>query len=100
MLVFDDIHWADTSSLDLVEWLAARLRDAPILFLALARPELLDRLPTWGGGQTAATTIQLDGLDRTLAEQLVRPLLGDATETSACSRPHVVEAAAGQSALS
>ncbi len=94
VLVFDDIHWADTSSLDLVEWLAARLRDAPVLFVALARPELLDRRPTWGGGQTAALTIQLDGLDRTLAEQLVRPLLGDVTETSALTA-HVLEAAAG-----
>ena len=50
LLVFEDIHWADASLLDLIEHLAARLRDVPLLVLALARPELLQTRPTWGGG--------------------------------------------------
>src|SRR5438093_1507262 len=45
MLVFEDVHWADSSLLDLIELLAARLRDLPILVLALARPDLLDARP-------------------------------------------------------
>ena len=50
MLVFEDVHWADRSLLDLIELLAARLRDLPILLLALARPELLDARPGAGAG--------------------------------------------------
>jgi predicted ATPase len=42
LLVFEDIHWADRGLLDLIELLAARLRDLPVLLLTLARPELLD----------------------------------------------------------
>ncbi|TML75557.1 MAG: hypothetical protein E6G12_08970, partial [Actinobacteria bacterium] len=48
--VFEDIHWADSALLDLIELLAARLHDLPVLLLTLARPELLDARPTWGGG--------------------------------------------------
>ena len=48
LLLFEDIHWADASLLDLLETLAARVRDVPVLFLALARPELLERAPRLG----------------------------------------------------
>ena len=43
LLVYEDIHWADGSLLDLLETFAARVRDVPVLFLALARPELLGK---------------------------------------------------------
>ena len=42
MLVFEDIHFADPSLLDLVEYLASRVQDVPLLLVATARPELLD----------------------------------------------------------
>ena len=48
LLLFEDIHWADASLLDLLETLAARVRDVPVLFLALARPELLNERPGLG----------------------------------------------------
>jgi class 3 adenylate cyclase len=76
MLVFEDIHWADRSLLDLVELLAARLRDLPILLLALARPELLDARPTWGGGLPAYTALPLDQLKASEARELAAQLLG------------------------
>ena len=63
MLVFEDLHWGDESLLDLVELLAARLRDLPILVVVLARPELLDARPTWGGGLVAHSALQLRPLD-------------------------------------
>ena len=49
LLLFEDIHWADPSLLDLLETLAARVREVPVLFLALARPELLNERPGVGG---------------------------------------------------
>ena len=76
IVVFEDIHWADRSLLDLVELLAARLRDLPVLLLALARPELLDSRPAWGGGLTAYTALPLAPLNPAEAEELAELLLG------------------------
>ena len=78
MLVFEDIHWADRSLLDLIELLAARLRDLPILLLALARPELLDARPGWGGGLPAYTALPLDQLKESEARELAAHLLAAA----------------------
>ena len=44
---FDDVHWAAPTLLDLIEYLAGWMRDAPILLLVLARSDLLDLRPTW-----------------------------------------------------
>ena len=48
-LVVEDIHWAESTLLDLIEHLGDWTRDAPLLLLCLARPELLDERPAWGG---------------------------------------------------
>ena len=76
MLVFEDVHWAKTSLLDLIELLAGRLRDLPILLLAVARHELLDMRPGWGGGLPAYTALPLDQLEAGDARQLAAQLLG------------------------
>ena len=44
---FDDLQWAEPTFLDLIEYLVGWSRDAPILVVCLARPELLDKHPTW-----------------------------------------------------
>jgi class 3 adenylate cyclase len=75
MLLFEDLHWADTSLLDLVDMLAARLRDVPILVLVLARPELLDARPAWGGGLPSSTALSLEPLDSHEARELAAQLL-------------------------
>ena len=46
--------------LDLIDHIADWSREAPILLLAIARPELLDARPQWGGGKLNATTILLE----------------------------------------
>jgi len=80
LLVFEDIHWADASQLDLLESLASRVRDVPVMFLALARPELLDSRPTWGARLMSHTSMQLHPLSfdeaRTLAGHLLPRLSG------------------------
>ena len=48
VLGFEDVHWAEEPLLDLVEHLADRIDDAPVLIVCLARPELLDARPGWG----------------------------------------------------
>jgi class 3 adenylate cyclase/tetratricopeptide (TPR) repeat protein len=77
VVVFEDIHWAQASELELLQYLGQHLRDSPVMLVAAARPELLDQQPTWGSGLTAQTTILLDPLRpedaETLAGHLVRP---------------------------
>jgi class 3 adenylate cyclase len=74
--VFEDIHWADPVLLDLIELLATRLHDLPVLFLTLARPELLDTRPGWGGGLLAYNALPLEPLGGSDAAQLALHLLG------------------------
>jgi class 3 adenylate cyclase len=75
VLIFEDIHWADPSLLDLIEFLAARVRDVPLLLLTLARPELLSRRQSWAGGLPAYTALPLEPLAGTDAVELTRRLL-------------------------
>ena len=74
--LLDDLHWAEETLLDLVEHVADLSRDAPLLLLCMARPELLERRPSWGGGKLNATTILLEPLDAAETEQLIAGLGG------------------------
>ena len=78
--VLDDLHWGEETLLDLVEHVADLSRDAPILLLIMARPELLERRPAWGGGKWNATTVLLEPLDAAETERLLAELggVGDA----------------------
>ena len=77
LFAVEDIHWADEGMLDLIEYLA-RWSRGTVLIVCLARDELLDRRPGWGGGRVNATTITLDPLDRSHAQELVAALFGEA----------------------
>jgi class 3 adenylate cyclase len=75
VLLFEDIHWADASLLDLLETLAGRVRDVPLLLVALSRPEILSERPGWGGGLPAYTALPLEPLSGDAAEELAERLL-------------------------
>jgi class 3 adenylate cyclase len=75
VLVLDDLQWADATLLDLVEHVADLSREAPMLLLCLARPDLLDRRPGWGGGKLNATTVLLEPLPADDCERLIDALL-------------------------
>ncbi len=76
VVVFDDIQWAEPAFLDLVESIAATSRDVPILLLCIARPELLDERPGWGGGKLSSTSMLLRPLNEEEVSQLVANFLG------------------------
>ena len=61
-LVIDDMQWAEPTMLELVEHIAEWAIDAPILVACMARPELLEVSPGWGGGKLNATSISLEPL--------------------------------------
>jgi class 3 adenylate cyclase/tetratricopeptide (TPR) repeat protein len=78
VFVFEDVHWADSSELELLTYFAQHVRDTPALLVATARPELLDAHPTWGGGLAAQTTIPLEPLADDAARRLAESLIGAA----------------------
>ena len=94
VLVLDDIHWGEPTFLDLVEHIADWTRDAPILLVAMARVELLETRPMWGGGRRWATTVRLEALSELEGEELVGSLLGRA-DVPAAFRRQVSQAAEG-----
>ena len=89
--VFDDLHWGEPTFLDLVEHVADFARDAPILLLCMARPELLDRRTGWGGGKVNATTVLLEPLAPNETELLIDGL----ADLDEGLRARIVEASEG-----
>jgi len=82
MFVFEDVHWAQTSEIELLQYLGKHLRDSPLVLVAVARPELLDAHPSWGSGLAAQTTIPLDPLEAADASALAARIVQAATERS------------------
>jgi tetratricopeptide (TPR) repeat protein len=78
MLVIDDLQWAEPTFMDLIEHVADRTRDAPLLLLIMARPELLDTRPGWSEGRPNATSVLLEPLADADAADLLAHLLGTA----------------------
>jgi class 3 adenylate cyclase/tetratricopeptide (TPR) repeat protein len=76
VLVVEDIHWADESLLDFLDELVEWVTDVPLLVVATARPELLERRPNWGGGKLNATTLALTPLSDEQTAELIGSLLG------------------------
>ena len=94
VVVFEDVQWGEPAFLDLVEHVSDWSRDAPILLLCVARPELIDLRSGWGGGKLNATTVLLEPLGDELCDRLIRNLLG-AAELPAPARDRITEAAEG-----
>ena len=92
VVVFDDLHWGEPTFLDLVEHVADLSRDAPILLLCMARPELFDVRPAWGGGKLNATTALLEPLAPDETAELVDLLAGGVEHGL---RNRILEAAGG-----
>ncbi|MHB8471172.1 MAG: ATP-binding protein, partial [Gaiellaceae bacterium] len=75
VLAFEDMQWADASLLDFVEYLLEWSRSSPLYVIALARPELADRRPTWGAGLRNFTSLYLEPLSAAAMEELLTGLV-------------------------
>jgi len=87
VVCFEDIHWGGPTFLDLLEYLAGFIRDAPVLLLCLARPELVEKRPSWLTG----SVFQLEPLSEREAETLLDGL----GELDPDTRGRIGEAAEG-----
>ena len=100
VVVIDDLQWAEPVFLDLVEHVADLSRGVPILLLCVARNELLDLRPGWGGGKVNATSMLLEPLgpqecaelmDRLVPEAALEPALRARITESSAGNPFYVE---------
>jgi class 3 adenylate cyclase/tetratricopeptide (TPR) repeat protein len=92
VVVVDDLHWAEPALLDVLDTLAERTRGA-VLMLCLARADLLDLRPTWGGGKARGVTMTLEPLAAEPAFELATSLLAQGTPPAVIER--VIAAAEG-----
>jgi class 3 adenylate cyclase len=91
-IVFEDLHWASESLLDLVEHIMRPRTQAPLLIIATSRPELLDKRPTWGGGRRNFTALALEPLSEAQTRTLVGKL---AKKLPVVTREQIVERSGG-----
>ena len=92
VVVLEDVHWAETPMLDLADAVIERVHGA-VLFLCLARPELLEQRPTWAAGKPRAITMTLPPLTPAEARRVAELLLG--AEAPAAVVDRVCETAEG-----
>jgi len=85
-VLLEDLHWADDESLDFFAGLMEGGAALPLLSVATARPELLERRPAWGQGHAGEARLLLDGLDRANGERLANALLGRVVDDAAALR--------------
>ena len=93
VVVVEDIHWAEPTFLDLLEYLAGWTHDAPVLLLCLARPDLLDERPGWLAARTRRGRA-LEPLTESESEALLDEL-GQEWPLDAGARARIAEAAEG-----
>ncbi|MGZ4253350.1 MAG: adenylate/guanylate cyclase domain-containing protein [Solirubrobacteraceae bacterium] len=94
VVVFDDIHWGEATFHDLLEYLVDWIRTKPVLFLCLARPELLEVRPGWMTAKPNATPIALAPLTESETDGLISNLL-DGAELASDARTRIAEVAEG-----
>jgi class 3 adenylate cyclase/tetratricopeptide (TPR) repeat protein len=94
VVVWDDIQWAEAAFLDLVEHIADWSRGVPIFILCIARPELLEFRPAWGGGKANATSLLLEPLAPDDTSTLIDNLLGT-SELASSVRERILRTSEG-----
>jgi class 3 adenylate cyclase/predicted ATPase/ribosomal protein L40E len=95
VVLFEDIQWADDSSLDAIAYLVSALARHRVLFVCLARPTLFDHRPYWGEGQACHTRIDLHPLSRRDSRHLVEEILQKMEQVPATLRDLVVAGSEG-----
>lgn len=78
ILALEDFQWADDGLLDFVEMVTRSTEPMALLVVCLARPDLLERRPAWGGGRRNAVGLDLTPLHPDETEQLVATLGSEA----------------------
>jgi len=92
-IIVDDIHWAESTLLDLIEYLVGWTRGVPLIIVCPSRPDLLELRPTWTAARPEATSVILPPLAEEQTRALLANLLGGAIPQLLADR--VVDATEG-----
>ncbi len=84
-LVFEDLHWADSGTLDFIDHLLEWSRTSPIFVVTLARPELLERRTDWGAGKRNFSSLYLEPLPERAMRALLAGLVPGLPERAVAS---------------
>jgi predicted ATPase/class 3 adenylate cyclase len=95
VMLLEDLHWADESSLEVFAYLASYLSRLPVMILCAARPSLYERYPQWGVGQPFHVRLELQPLSRRDSRRLVEEILQKVGEVPEELRELVVANAEG-----
>jgi predicted ATPase len=77
VILFEDIHWAEPTFLELIEYLAGTARGVPILIVAAARTDLFDIRPDFAKDLPSAVKMELQPLSDAESRSLIEYLIGD-----------------------
>jgi ABC-type oligopeptide transport system substrate-binding subunit/class 3 adenylate cyclase/tetratricopeptide (TPR) repeat protein len=95
LILLEDLHWADESSLDVLNHLALAMPKQRLLVVCTARPTLFERRPHWGEGQTFHIRLELQPLSRWDSRRLVAEILQKVDHVPDTLRELVVSGAEG-----
>jgi class 3 adenylate cyclase/tetratricopeptide (TPR) repeat protein len=94
VLCLEDLHWAEPTFLDLIDYLAGWVHDSPLVLLCLARPDLLERRPAWSAPRENASILALAPLTDAATAELLAGLVG-AGKLDGGTRARIADAAEG-----
>jgi DNA-binding SARP family transcriptional activator/predicted ATPase len=94
LVVFEDLHWAEPTFLDLVESLALGPGRSPIVVVCTARPELLDQRSAWAAETDRSVSIQLEPLGEEPAAALLDSL-SEGHHIAPSTRARLIDTAGG-----
>jgi predicted ATPase/class 3 adenylate cyclase len=95
VVLLEDIHWADDSTLDVVNWLEERMGRLRMLIVCAGRESLYERRPYWGEGEERHARVSLRPLTKRESRELVDEILRRVAHLPEDLRELVVENAEG-----
>jgi class 3 adenylate cyclase/tetratricopeptide (TPR) repeat protein len=94
VVCFEDVHWAEQTLLDMIDYLVTCIRGAPVLLVCLARSEFIETRPSWATPAACRTIVALEQLSAKDTEALLDQLGGEG-ELGLETRDRIMEAAEG-----
>ncbi|MGN6429309.1 MAG: ATP-binding protein [Gaiellaceae bacterium] len=91
VVLFEDIHWAESAFLDLIEYVLKNASGVPLLLVCATRPDLFEHRADWADG---GALVELEPLTEEQSGRVVQHLLGDAPIPDD-ARARIVTAAEG-----
>jgi class 3 adenylate cyclase/predicted ATPase len=95
VILLEDIHWADSDSLELFEHLMSTRPDLPLFMIGSGRSSLFERYPDWGGATSQSTRIDLKPLSDEDARKLVAEILQNVPKIPAELMDLIIDKAEG-----